>query len=91
MYGPGDKWRRATVEVVEGPSSYRVRTEDGDLHRRHADQILARTVPAEARLCENIEPKALTETDLGSSDEPLVAIPPPEMWPDIIGVPNSSN
>ncbi|XP_063837227.1 uncharacterized protein K02A2.6-like [Ostrinia nubilalis] len=38
MYGPGEKWQRAVIEMVEGPSAYLVRTEDGELHRRHVDQ-----------------------------------------------------
>lgn len=86
MYGPGEKWRKATVEMVEGPSSYRVRTEDGELHRRHADQILARTVQADRRLPVN---RARVDSDSQTSDEPPIEIPPPERWPDIIGIPNS--
>lgn len=88
MYGPGDKWQRATVEMVEGPSSYRVRTEDGELHRRHADQMLSRTVQAETTLTEN---RTVVDSDSQTSDESPVEIPPPERWPDMIGIPNSSD
>lgn len=86
MYGPGEKWRRATIEMVEGPSSYRVRTEDGELHRRHADQMLARTVHAETRLTDT---SPGVDSDSQTPDETPIEIPPPELWPDIIGLPNS--
>ncbi|XP_046959673.1 uncharacterized protein K02A2.6-like [Vanessa cardui] len=96
MYGPGEKWKRAVVEMVEGPSSYLVRTEDGVLQRRHVDQILARSVEATRQ---NNEPQDRTmppvslsprsNSDSLQTDEPI-EIPPPELWPDIIGIPNTT-
>ncbi|XP_048487132.1 uncharacterized protein K02A2.6-like [Plutella xylostella] len=91
MYQAPDKWQRATVEQVEGPSSYMVRTEDGELHRRHADQMLARAVPTprvETPLAQMHRPAVSMPSSPSTSDEPIV-IPPPDMWPDIIGIPNS--
>ncbi|XP_048482870.1 uncharacterized protein K02A2.6-like [Plutella xylostella] len=91
MYQAPDKWQRATVEQVEGPSSYMVRTEDGELHRRHADQMLARAVPtprAETPPIEMHRPAVSMPSSPSTSDEPIV-IPPPDMWPDVIGIPNS--
>ncbi|XP_022833967.1 uncharacterized protein K02A2.6-like [Spodoptera litura] len=84
-YGPGEKWNRATVEMVEGPSSYMVRTEDGELHRRHADQILARRLTQLA----NRQVMADHSRSGSCSPEPPIEIPPPELWPDIIGIPNT--
>ncbi|XP_046962205.1 uncharacterized protein K02A2.6-like [Vanessa cardui] len=96
MYGPGEKWKRAVVEMVEGPSSYLVRTEDGVLQRRHVDQILARSVEATRQ---NDEPQDRTmppvslsprsNSDSLQTDEPI-EIPPPELWPDVIGIPNTT-
>ncbi|XP_046974304.1 uncharacterized protein K02A2.6-like [Vanessa cardui] len=92
----GEKWKRAVVEMVEGPRSYLVRTEDGVLQRRHVDQILARSVEATRQ---NNEPQDRTmppvslsprsNSDSLQTDEPI-EIPPPELWPDIIGIPNTT-
>lgn len=95
MYGPGEKWQRATVEAIEGPSAYRVRTEGGELHRRHADQILARTTrqeeatvltPIHQRLSWD-RPDVDSDDQAHSQDVPI-EIPDPALWPDIIGIPD---
>lgn len=68
-----------------------VRTEDGELHRRHADQMLARAVPiprVETPPAQMHRPAVSMPSSPSTSDEPIV-IPPPDMWPDIIGIPNS--
>lgn len=86
MYSGGSKWQKATVEEIEGPSTYRVRTEDGELHRRHADQILARAQSRSASPHDSDQ-----RPDWGSQSsslDPPLEIPPPELWPDIIGIPN---
>ncbi|KAL0821292.1 hypothetical protein ABMA28_005891 [Loxostege sticticalis] len=88
-YGPGEKWLKAIIDAVEGPSSYRVRTEDGELHRRHADQILARTI-AQDQTIDQPRP-SWDQPDVGSnssqvSPEPIV-LPDPDLWPDVIGIP----
>lgn len=86
MYNGGSKWQKATVEEIEGPSTYRVRTEDGELHRRHADQILARAQSRSASPHDSDQ-----RPDWGSQSsslDPPIEIPPPELWPDIIGIPN---
>ncbi|XP_059051897.1 uncharacterized protein K02A2.6-like [Achroia grisella] len=88
MYGPGDKWHRATVEIVEGPATYRVRTEDGELHRRHTDQILARPASATTRALSELDSHLMKESDSKLSQDPSIVIPPPELWPEIIGIPN---
>lgn len=95
MYGPGKKWERGTIEVVEGPSTYRVRTEGGELHRRHADQILERAtrqdveipaaVPHQRRLSWDCPD---TDADQSPSEELPIQLPDPSLWPDIIGVPS---
>ncbi|KAJ0181852.1 hypothetical protein K1T71_002574 [Dendrolimus kikuchii] len=87
-YGPGEKWNKAMIEIVEGPSSYMVRTEDGELHRRHSDQIVARLPP---RICEKQPSFRHRERSISgsSSPDPLIDIPAPELWPDIIGIPNN--
>lgn len=92
MYGPGEKWRRATVEMVEGPSTYRVRTEDGELHRRHADQMLARSVSQQRSMEQERIPDNRLDHGSGSQSshepDPPIVIPDPDLWPDIIGIPN---
>lgn len=88
MYGPGNRWSRATVETVEGPATYVVRTEDGELHRRHADQILARPPDASDNGSPVIGSQPGQDTDSELSQDPPIVIPPPELWPDIIGIPN---
>lgn len=92
MYGPGERWRRATVEAIEGPSAYRVRTEGGELHRRHADQILVRTSHPDRA----IDQRRLSwdqPDDERNRERPFeeipMEIPDSELWPDIIGVPDS--
>lgn len=86
MYGPGEKWQRAVIELVEGPSTYMVRTEDGELHRRHADQLISRAVAPDPPL-PSAARQAPTSSSRPSSPEPPIVIPPPEQWPDIIGIP----
>ncbi|XP_063897445.1 uncharacterized protein K02A2.6-like [Helicoverpa armigera] len=88
MYGPGNKWCRATVETVEGPTTYLVRTEDGELHRRHADQILARSQDTSDKGSPVIDSQPGNETDSELSQDPPIVIPPPELWPDVVGIPN---
>lgn len=91
MYGPGEKWQRATIEMIEGPSSYRVRTEDGELHRRHADQILARTVTPQVIDQDPIADDRTARSSRSGTATPdmPIEIPPPELWPDIIGIPST--
>lgn len=87
MYGPGEKWQRATVEMVEGPSAYVVRTEDGELHRRHVDQLISRAVAPPPT--PPVVRQTLMSSSRSSSPDPPIVIPPPEQWPDIIGIPDS--
>lgn len=86
MYGPGEKWQRAIVEMVEGPSAYLVRTGDGELHRRHVDQLISRAVAP----LPSTPTRAQTSRSRSSSPDPPIVIPPPEQWPDIIGIPNTN-
>ncbi|XP_047989292.1 uncharacterized protein K02A2.6-like [Leguminivora glycinivorella] len=88
MYTPGTKWAKGEVETIEGPSTYVIRTEDGELHRRHADQIIGRaqrhTMTAPACDQQPLEFGSQSSTE----EDPYIEIPPPELWPDIIGIPN---
>ncbi|XP_061714623.1 uncharacterized protein K02A2.6-like [Cydia pomonella] len=88
MYTPGTKWAKGEIEAIEGPSTYVVRTEDGELHRRHADQIIARALrqPVEAPTGDQ-QPLEFGSQSTTEEDPPI-EIPPPELWPDIIGIPN---
>ncbi|XP_052751027.1 uncharacterized protein K02A2.6-like [Galleria mellonella] len=87
MYGPGEKWRRATVETIEGPTTYRVKTEDGELHRRHTDQILARPSDMTCRPSD-LDSQLMKDSDSELTPDSPILIPPPDLWPDIIGIPN---
>ena len=91
MYGPGEKWQRATVEMTEGPSSYMVQTEDGELHLRHTDQTLARTATPQVI---DQDPIADDRTSCNSRSGTVtpdmpIEIPPPELWPDIVEIPST--
>ncbi|CAK1591120.1 unnamed protein product [Parnassius mnemosyne] len=90
-YGPGEKWRHATIEYVEGPGCYMVRTEDGLLIRRHVDQILARsTAVTENQTSDALPiPQLRRRSNSSSGSDPPIQIPPPEMWPEIIGIPST--
>ncbi|KRZ00007.1 Uncharacterized protein T11_5724, partial [Trichinella zimbabwensis] len=46
-YSSGKIWKPATVVTPTGPLSYKVQTEDGQLWRRHVDQLRKRYVTAE--------------------------------------------
>ncbi|XP_059046825.1 uncharacterized protein K02A2.6-like [Achroia grisella] len=85
VYESGQKWLRATIVDIEGPSTYRVRTEDGEIHRRHADQILARG----SKDCNGFQrrPSWDQPDDTEPDESPEVLIPDPDLWPEIIGVP----
>ncbi|RXN22450.1 Transposon Ty3-I Gag-Pol poly [Labeo rohita] len=41
-----NKWAPGVITDVTGPLSYRVRTGDGQVHRRHVDQLLDRVTPS---------------------------------------------
>ncbi|RXN06430.1 adhesion G- coupled receptor G7-like protein [Labeo rohita] len=41
-----NKWTPGVITDVTGPLSYRVRTGDGQVHRRHVDQLLDRVTPS---------------------------------------------
>lgn len=45
-YGGGPKWVPGAVVEATGPLSYRVQTADGQVHRRHVDQLRERMFPA---------------------------------------------
>lgn len=62
-----------------------VTTEDCELHRCHADQILAR------RLSKSATRKVLADHSRSSSSspEPPIQILPTELCPDIISIPNT--
>ncbi|KRZ00689.1 Uncharacterized protein T11_4754 [Trichinella zimbabwensis] len=65
-YSSGKIWKPATVVTPTGPLSYKVQTEDGQLWRRHIDQLRKRYVTAEqdhsAERIESQEDKAGEET-----------------------------
>ncbi|XP_058879113.1 uncharacterized protein K02A2.6-like [Acipenser ruthenus] len=42
-YSAGPKWIPATIGGVTGPVSYKAQTRDGQIHRRHVDQLRDRT------------------------------------------------
>ncbi|XP_034780493.2 uncharacterized protein K02A2.6-like [Acipenser ruthenus] len=42
-YSAGPKWIPATIVGVTGPVSYKAQTPDGQIHRRHVDQLRDRT------------------------------------------------
>lgn len=71
--------------MVEGPASYLVRMEDGELQRRHVDQILARPNRVEP----SQHPRDSRAEESSEDDLTPIIIPPPELWPDIIGIPNT--
>ncbi|TRY65067.1 hypothetical protein DNTS_026088, partial [Danionella cerebrum] len=41
-----EKWAPGVITEVTGPLSYRVRTSDGQVHRRHVDQLRDRIAPS---------------------------------------------
>ncbi len=45
-YTRGSRWIPGVIIEVTGPLSYKVRTGDGQVHRRHIDQLLDRVVPS---------------------------------------------
>ena len=44
-YSRDSKWMPGIIVDVTGPLSYKVRAGDGQMHRRHVDQLLDRTAP----------------------------------------------
>ncbi|XP_060520646.1 uncharacterized protein K02A2.6-like isoform X2 [Cylas formicarius] len=46
-YAPGQRWLPSTVIESTGPLSYKVKTPDGKITRRHTDQIRPRTLTEE--------------------------------------------
>ncbi|XP_048091652.1 uncharacterized protein K02A2.6-like [Alosa alosa] len=49
-YGEGPKWVSGEVVGITGPLSYKVRTENGQEHRRHVDQLRRRRPSAAVHL-----------------------------------------
>ncbi|XP_052758388.1 uncharacterized protein K02A2.6-like [Galleria mellonella] len=88
VYEPGRKWLRATIVEVEGPTTYRVRTEDGEIHRRHVDQILSRG--SKEHTMRQRRPSWDQPDDIVPEASPEIEIPDPDSWPDIIGIPRES-
>ncbi|KAL2086779.1 hypothetical protein ACEWY4_017838 [Coilia grayii] len=60
-FGEGPRWMPGEIVDITGPLSYKVRAEDGQVHRRHVDQLRGRLPSSNARRFEPIS------VDLGDS------------------------
>ena len=69
-FARGSKWLPGRVEQRTGPVSFKVRLEDGNLIRRHQDQLHSSSVPGDALADDPIQPSP-TQTPTHAQPLPL--------------------
>lgn len=86
-YSPGDKWVPGFIISVDGTRYYRVITTDGDIERRHIDQIVRRHVGFPSALpsapsCSKVPvaaeaPPTMGKPEIAAEDPPIMGNPEP--------------
>lgn len=87
-YSNGPKWLPGKILDKHGPSSYSVLTEDGQVVKRHIDQIIkvssqGQRTQERGEICED------ESGSINEDSEQIIEIPSEESWPDILGIPKS--
>lgn len=101
----GPRWLSGKILERNGPSSYKVVNESGEVFNRHIDQLIKQRLPEaqedeEERVVRSSPPEVLTdpantEDSFGEcgqeADEAIIEIPDTEKWAEILGIPPSSS
>lgn len=102
-YGRGPRWLSGTVTSKDGPSSYKVTTEDGDVVNRHIDQILKKktvndvteekgrnTANGREDLKDSQEQEETGGIEDSQGSEQIIQIPSSEEWAEMLGIPSGA-
>ena len=105
-YNNGSKWLPGKIINKDGPSSYRVKTDDGVVVRRHIDQIIKlknneETVDVnddsfqdkEQNLEDEVTRSNQTTSNCEITEEEndnIIEIPSSEQWEEMLGIPSSA-
>lgn len=99
-FGRGPRWLPGTVINKEGPSSYRIETEKGEVVNRHIDQMIRiretqNEDDVEDSMMEEVDEENVNETiteqriedNHESQDQDITEIPNPREWEEVLGIP----
>ena len=96
-YIGAQKWMPGKIVDKEGPSSYRIETQEGNVVHRHIDQLVKvreKEKDSDVEVVHNegdIENQTQSCSSLDQDqDDEIIEIPNSEQWADIIGVPTES-
>lgn len=97
-YSRGPRWLPGTVTSKDGPSSYQVTSDNGDVVSRHIDQLIQKkssssTTGEEERKEKEPEREESIQEQVEQSsqeNEQIIQIPSSEDWAEMLGIPSGA-